>query len=206
MLIPTAFAKLPAQESCHNNQIVFGGTVGQMANALAQLTNCKFLGEAHYHVGQQVLPAIGGMINFGYGISGSITTSNTYNILYQSTALSSHLAVIVQYRASNFEFGNVYLRLRLRDTGFNAYTGTVLDYGVNFLEETDLDNTRDTLSTAFTGTTLIDAPTNTTYDPPRPLYVPSANRGQLLNISVQANLLLPATIHVYDILVPEVTV
>jgi len=145
------------------------------------------------------------MINFGNGTSGSITTSNTYNILYQSTPLSSHLAVIVQYRASNFEFGNVYLRLRLRDTGFNAYTGTILDYGVTFLEGTDLDNTRDTLSTAFTGTTLIDAPTNTTYDSPRPLYVPSANRGELLNISVQANLLLPATIHVYDILIPEVT-
>ena len=206
MLIPTAFAKLPAQESCHNNQIVFGGTVGQMANALAQLTNCKFLGEAHYHVGQQVLPAIGGMINFGYGISGSITTSNTYNILYQSTALSSHLAVIVQYRASNFEFGNVYLNVSLRDTASNSYTGTILDYGIRFLEGVDLDNTRDALSVAFSGTTQIEAPTNTTPEAPRPLFVPSANRGELLNIVVEANLLLPATIHVYDVLIPEVTV
>ncbi len=206
MLIPTAFAKLPALESCHNNEIVFGGTVGQMANALAQLTNCKFLGEAHYHIGQQVLPAIGGMINFGYGISGSITSSNTYNILYQSTALSSHLAIIVQYRASNFELGSVYLNVSLRNTASNSYTGTILDYGMRFLEGVDLENTRDELSVAFTGTTQIEAPTNTTPEGPRPLFVPSANRGELLNIVVESSLLLPATIHVYDVLIPEVSV
>ena len=67
MLIPSGFAKLPNKESCYNNQIVFGGTVGQLASSLAQLSNCKFLGEAHYHIGQQILPGIGGMIDFGYG-------------------------------------------------------------------------------------------------------------------------------------------
>ena len=63
MLIPTGYAKLPSVEGCFNNQVLFGGTVSQLASAIAQLSNCKFLGEAHYHVGQEVSSSIGGMIN-----------------------------------------------------------------------------------------------------------------------------------------------
>ena len=80
-----------------------------------------------------------------------------------------------------------------------------LDYGMRFEEGVDLDHDRDNLSMAFSGTTLIDQPSNTTPEPPRPLFVPSANRGQLLNVKVTTNQLLPATVHIYDILVPEVT-
>ena len=205
MLIPSGFAKLPNKESCYNNQIVFGGTVGQLASGLAQLSNCKFLGEAHYHIGQQILPGIGGMINFGYGISGTTKANYTYNLLYQSLPLSSHLAIIIMYRASNFESTTVKIDVELRATFSNSYTGAILDYGMRFEEGVDLDHDRDNLSMAFSGTTLINQPSNTTPEPPRPLFVPSANRGQLLNVKVTTNQLLPATIHIYDILVPEVT-
>lgn len=205
MLIPSGFAKLPKKESCFNNQIVFGGTVGQLASGLSQLSNCKFLGEAHYHIGQQILPGIGGMISFGYGISGTIKANYNYNFLYQSSPLSSHLAIIIFYRASNFESTTVKIDIELRATFSNSYTGAVLDYGIRFEEGVDLDHDRDNLSMAFSGTTLIDQPSNTTPEPPRPLFVPSANRGELLNVKVTTNQLLPATIHIYDILVPEVT-
>ena len=205
MLIPSAFRKLPNEAGCYNGQLVMGGNVAQMASALAQLSHCKFLGEAHYHIGQQILPGIGGMISFGYGISGTIKANYNYNFLYQSSPLSSHLAIIIFYRASNFESTTVKIDIELRATFSNSYTGAVLDYGIRFEEGVDLDHDRDNLSMAFSGTTLIDQPSNTTPEPPRPLFVPSANRGELLNVKVTTNQLLPATIHIYDILVPEVT-
>ena len=89
MLIPSSFAKLPSVDGCYNNQVLFGGTVSQLASAMAQLSNCKFLGQAHYHLGQVVLPGVGGMINFGSGTSGAVATSRTNKFLYQPTPLSS---------------------------------------------------------------------------------------------------------------------
>ena len=205
MLIPTGYAKLPSVEGCFNDQVLFGGTVSQLASAMAQLSNCKFLGEAHYHVGQEVSSSIGGMINFGTGISGTVKTTATYNFLYQTTPLSSHLALLIQYRASNFDGATVFIDADLRDTGSNSYTGTVLDHGIRFEEGVDLDHERDNLSTAFTGGELISAPTNTTAVPPRPLFVPSANRGEVVNIVIDVSQCLIATVHIYDLLVPEVT-
>jgi hypothetical protein len=201
MLIPTGFAKLPGIESCYNNQTVFGGTVGQLANGLAQLSNCKFLGEAHYNIGQQVPANRGGLINTSY----TLKSSNTYNLLYQSTPLSTHLAIIAYYKAGNFG-ANPYLNFSLRATFSNSYTGAILDYGCRFTEGIDLSHERDNLQEAFTGCELISAPTNTTPEPPRPLYVPAAQRGNLLNVVVETALLLPFSIHIYDILIPEVTV
>lgn len=205
MLIPTGFAKLPSVDGCYNNQVLFGGTVSQLSSAIAQLSNCKFLGQAHYHVGQEVLPGIGGMINFGTGTSGTVKTTATYNFLYQTTPLSSHLALLIQYRASNFESTTVFIDADLRGTGSNSYTGTVLDHGIRFEEGVDLVHDRDDLSTAFTGGELISQPTNTTAVPPRPLFVPSANRGELVNIVIEVDQCLIATVHIYDLLVPEVT-
>ena len=74
MLIPTGYAKLPSVDGCYNNQVLFGGTVSQLSSAISQLSNCKFLNQSHYHLGQQVKPAIGGMIGFGVGPSGSVKT------------------------------------------------------------------------------------------------------------------------------------
>lgn len=179
--------------------------MAQMASAAAQLSNCKFLGQAHYHIGQEVLAAVGGMVNFATGTSGNTKTNETYNLLYQSTAISSHLALLIQYRASNFEFTNVNMKVSLRSTTLNSYTGAILDYGIQFDEGLDLQHDQDQLATAFTGTELISAPTNTLPDPVRPLYVPSANRGELLNVIVETTQMLPITVHIYDLLVPEVT-
>ena len=205
MLIPTGFSKLPSKEGCFNNQILFGGTVAQMASAAAQLSNCKFLGEAHYHIGQEVLATIGGMISFGTGASGSVKTNRTYNFLYQSTPLSSHLALLIQYRASNFEATNVNMKAKLRATGSNSYTGTVLDNGIQFEEGLDLTHDRDEVSLAFTGSELVSAPSNTQPDPVRPLFVPTSNRGDLLNVVIETTQALPITVHIYDLLIPQVT-
>jgi|SRR5210317_420140 len=205
MLIPTGFQQLPSEEGCYNNQILFGGTVSQMASATAQLSNCKFLGQAHYHIGQKVIPAVGGMLSFATGTSGSVKTNRTYNFLYKSTPLSSHLALLIQYRAGNFEFTNVSITAQLRATGSNSYTGSILDYGVIFQEGLDLVHDQDQIATAFTGSELITAPTNTSPVRVRPLFVPSANRGDLLNVTIATIQALPITVHIYDLLIPEVT-
>lgn len=205
MLIPTGFQQLPSEEGCYNNQILFGGTVSQMASAAAQLSNCKFLGAAHYHIGQKVIGGVGGMISFATGTSGSVKTDRTYNFLYQSTPLSSHLALLIQYRASNFEFTTVSITAQLRATGSNSYTGTILDHGVIFQEGLDLVHDQDQIATAFTGSELITAPTNTSPVRVRPLFVPSANRGDLLNVTIATVQALPITVHIYDLLIPEVT-
>ena len=205
MLIPSGFSKLPSVDGCFNNQVLFGGTVSQLSSALAQLSNCKFLGQAHYHLGQVILPGVGGMIAFGVGPSGTVKTSRTYNFLYQTTPLSSHLALLIQYRASNFESTTVFIDVDLRDTASNSYTGTVLDHGIRFEEGVDLVHDRDNLNTAFTGGELISAPTNTNTVPPRPLYVPTANRGEVVNLVIETSQCLIAAVHIYDLLIPEVT-
>ena len=204
MLIPTAYQKLPSKEGCFNNQILFGGTTSQMSGAAAQLSNCKFLGQAHYHVGQTILPAIGGSISYAVDPSNATKIARTYNFLYQSTHLSSQLVLLVQYVASHFIATTVSVEMKLRATASNSYTGTILDYGVKFEEGVDLTHSGE-IGVAFTGTEIISQPSNTNPEPPRTLYVPTANRGELLNVVISSTQALPITVHIYDLLIPSVT-
>lgn len=203
MLIPTTMQRLPSETGCYNGVLLFGGAVSQMASALAQLTRVKFLGEAHYYNGRDVLAPRGGRTRLvdPNDLKGLTTTS----YLYQSTPISSHLGVIIQYAAANFAPSlPVSIELKLRDTAGNSYTGTVLDVGCKFTE-VDLEAGWNVALSAFTGTELISAPTNVTPDPPRSLFVPSANRGQVLNLEVTTTLALILGVHIYDLLDPEVT-
>ena len=65
MLIPSAFQQLPSPQGCFNGRLLFGGAVSQMASALAQVTRAKALSEAHYHIGQSVIDAVGGRKSLG---------------------------------------------------------------------------------------------------------------------------------------------
>jgi len=203
MLIPTAFIKLPDESGCYNGEVVMGGTVSQLAMGLAQLSHCKFLGEAHYYVGREVIAARGGRTRI---VEPSVFKATTaYNFLYQSTPLSSHLGLIIQYVSANFFAGfDVSVEIELRDTASNSYTGAVLDVGCEFTE-VDLESDPNNMLTAFTGADLIPAPTNINPEPPRPLYVPSANRGELLNVRITTNNMVLLGVHIYDLFDPEVT-
>ena len=203
MLIPTTMQRLPSETGCYNGVLLFGGAVSQMASSLAQLTRVKFLGEAHYYVGREVIAARGGRTRIIEPNAFKATTVTNY--LYQSTPMSSHLGLIIQYTSANFEFaGNTNVEVELRATGSNSYTGTVLDHGCKFTE-VDLESDPNDALTAFTGTELISAPSNALPEAPRPLFVPSANRGELLNIVVTTNNLVVLGLHIYDLLDPEVT-
>jgi hypothetical protein len=160
------------------------------------------LGEAHYYVGQLV------PLNTGRRFivrRDDIKTSTVNNFLYQSTPISTQLGLVIQYVTRNFSNAlPVTLDVELRDTTGNSYTGTVLDVGVR-MAETELQSDPNTALIAFSGAELISAPSNPSPDPPRPLFVPSANRGQLLNVKITAGNCLILGCHIYDLYQPEVT-
>ena len=198
MLIPSSFNPLPDVSGCYNGQILMGGTVAQMAGALAQLSHCKFLGEAHFHINYPVLLSIGGSIGFP-----TSKNSQSYNLLYQTTPRSEFIAMMFVYSQSNSSSN--YIRAELRNTASNSYSGSILDYGFQLSGEADLEGEVYSVNTAFTGVSPISAPTNTTPDPVRVLYVPSAFRNKLVNIRVSTFLTNLSSVHIYDVYQPEVT-
>ena len=212
MLIPTSFNRLPSDEGCHNGQIVMGTTLGQISNGLAQISNVKALAEAHYQVSHSRY----GINGFGSAIGGTTQvevlnaykSDREYNFLYQSTHLSHQLAIIIRYNAYDDNTSlTPDLKIRLRDTASNSYAGTLLDYGIRFQDGLHLQTNPDDLQSRqiFTGCQTIAAPSGSAYDFPRPLYVPSANRGELLNIQVLLTSVALISVHIYDIYQPEVT-
>lgn len=210
MLIPTAFIKLPDESGCYNGEVVMGGTVSQMASALAQLSNCKFLGEAHYQVSHTTYGPWStvygtGIRLYDYAQIRSGYKGYEYNFLYQSTALTEHLCFLFSY-AGKRGADEPSVIVEARDTASNSYTGTVLDYGVKMtnLETLGYNFSEDSFS--FSGTTLNYTPTNTIPDViPRPLFIPSANRGELLNIKVTVTDVALSGFHLYDVYNVEVT-
>lgn len=211
MLIPTAYQRLPADNGCHNGRVIMGGTVSQMAAGLAQLSNAKILGEAHYPVSHSLY----GRNGFGSSVGGAIDLETLpgykvkkYHFLYQSTPLSERLAISFLYTASTID-DTPEVVIRLRPTTGSSYSATAIDNGIKFSNEIHIaapgiiDGA--VARSLFTGCELIDAPSNTLPDLPRPLYVPSANRGQLLNIEFELSGVALGAVHIYDIFEAEVT-
>ena len=165
MLIPSAYQKLPSTRGCFNGRLLFGGTVSQMASALAQMTRAKSLSEAHYYVGSTVVNSIGGRRRLG-----TIEKSgqDTLNFLHQPTPMTSHLGLIFQYSSNNFRAATTaVVDVELRDTASNSYTGSVIDVGIRF-SEIELESSPTDVRTATTGAELISAPRNAIPDSPRP--------------------------------------
>ena len=219
MLIPSSFRQLPSEQGCFNGQIVMGGAVGQMASALAQLSHCKFLGEAHYQVAHTTYSTLWGAEQFGARLNAGTRVRTTYktyeyNFLYQSTPLSERLALLMVYGAG-YSAGSVSIKAEARATGSNSYNGTVLDYGIEFTAPTNLVAQATPLGEAvpsdqwaFTGCREIavgNPLSSDPLDPPRPLVIPSANRGDLLNIKITVNSLSLIAVHIYDVYQLEVT-
>ena len=202
MLIPSAFQQLPSPQGCFNGRLLFGGAVSQMASALAQMTRAKALSEAHYNEGQSVLNAVGGRQFLGLVEKAG---QDTFSFLHQPTPASSHLAVIIQYQSKNFRNATTaFIDVELRDTTGNSYTGTVLDVGIRF-SEVELEGIAQVLNVTSTGAELIAPPTSLSAESPRPLFIPTANRGQLLNVKIVTDQIELQSVHIYDLFIPEVT-
>jgi hypothetical protein len=200
MLIPTAYQRLPSVQGCYNGRLLFGGAVSQMASALAQITRAKALSEAHYYVGRGVLTSAGGRSYLGFGLKGA----TTYHFIHRANPAASHLGLIFKYISANHRTTAVRADFKLRATAGNSYTGTTLDHGIRF-SEVELESSPRTPAVSSTGAELIEAPTNTTPEAPRPLYIPVANRGELLNIELEATQIIPLSVSIYDLFIAEVT-
>ena len=202
MLIPSAYQILPSASSCHNGQILFGGVVSQLASGYAQLTRAKALSEAHYSVGASVDNAVGGRRFLG---PMEKSGQSTAHFLHQTAPVTSHIGVIIHYQSKDFRSNtSSSISVELRATTGNSYTGTVLDVGVRF-SAIDLDGVDQVINVASTGAELVPEPTSASPDLPRPLFVPTVNRGELLNVKIVTDQIELQSVHIYDLFIPEVT-
>jgi len=96
----------------------------------------------------------------------------------------------------------------LRPSTGNAYNATPIDYGIEYTNDLHIESDTtgaESVQTLFTGCELIEAPTNTTPDLPRPLYVPTAKRGDLLVLEIELTGVALIGVHLYDIFESNVT-
>lgn len=187
MLIPTSFQPLVEEESCYMGVTVMGGVLNQFASSLAMLSHCKFLGSAHYTIAKDTQFFFGSVPFTNWiGFSPSLDKSvKNYKFFYASTPLSEWVCVIFQYAASlSSALNSPQITISVKDL-----SGTKLSKDVLFVYPRDLQMLIDgNLATPFVGTTGVrfyDVPSGTTgTDDPRPLYIPPANRGDMLMIEI----------------------
>lgn len=186
MLIPSALIPTPPPNTTHIGTVVMGGVVSQLASSVAQLTHNKFLGHGYYYLGQDTGLSGAGFRRASYtntySTEGKFT--QTFRCIYNSTALSDWLPFRMTYIPHDETISQVDVSL------MNWGATSTLDHGVRFeggLSLNAVNNTRYTplnISSGFSGTT---APTNTSPTTSiRPLYLPQANRGQVIQVLIEA--------------------
>ena len=189
MLIPSTVQSLADEKSCYMGVAVMGGVVNQFAQALAQMSHCKFLGFANYTIAKPTPGLLAGSFvetNWTVLSNGLNKTSKEYNFLYGSTPLSEWIGVIFQYVGTRESSSNSpQITLRVRNLSGTRLSKDVLFSFPEHLQRAD-DGDVNLPKIATTGATFYDPPSGTTgLDNPRPLYVPSANRGDMLFLEVK---------------------
>lgn len=210
MLIPTSFQPLANEKSVYMGVTVMGGVVSQFAAALAMLSHCKFLGFAHYTIAKSTRTVASASIVLRTNWSGTTTglnkTNKFYTFFFGSTALSEWIGVIFQYVATKESSTNSpVITFRVKDL-----SGTLLSKSVRFSYPSHLNMTiegdRDFPRTAATGATFYGVPSGTSgFDDPRPLYIPAANRGDMLLLEVEVNECDLVSVSFFDLYQPSVT-
>lgn len=210
MLVQTAYSLLPNKSSCNNGEILFGAAVSSMSAAVSQLTHVKFLGMTNFSVmrstfvdgflsadfaGARVTEGVGG-ISKGY--------TESFKFFYASTLISQWLCVVVAYESGSSSSEGTSLSFSpVIEISIKSMTGTPLaesstiDYGIRLDSSNALllaslagasgssSNERVYVHYAESGIEVpASAPVNTTPVSPRPLYIPQANRGEIVSINV----------------------
>lgn len=210
MLVPTSFQPLTSQESVFMGVTVMGGVVSQLAQAMVQMSHCKFLGFAHYTIAKPTQSPVATNIYYLTNWSGTpegLNKSNKfYSFLFGSTALSEWIGVIFQYVATKESSNNSpIITFRVKNL-----SGTILSKSVRFTYSEHLnmsiDGNLDRPYTATTGATFYDPPSGTSgFDTPRPLYVPSSNRGDMLLLEVEVEDCDLVSVSFFDLYQAEIT-
>ena len=212
MLVPRSFQPLAREQSTFMGVTVVGGVVNQFAQALVQMSHCKFLGHANYTIAKDTVGRFGGIFSTvtstnWSGISPGLNkTRKYYSFMYGSTPISEWIGVIFQYVATNSSSGNSpAITFRIKNT-----SGTVLSKAVKFSFPAHLqmfnDGDLDRPATATTGATFYNPPSGTSgTDDPRPLYIPLSNRGEMLLFEVEVEDCDLVSVSFFDLYQPEVT-
>lgn len=208
MTTPTNFQRMPGEQGCYNGRLVMGSGVAQMALALKQLTNVKFRAAGYYPVGRSTWhPVLGQYIkaNYWWG-SGSISKGATdeHDLFYFSQPTSEWIGLEIVYGPSAELDVEPEILCELYEISGGA-VGTKIDEGILFTSPDHLQRDSDGQSVgAFRVNTGarpyvfpsagISAPTI-----PRPLYIPSANRGDELVVRVTATDAIIFGVYMFDL-------
>ena len=63
MLVPRSFQPLAREQATFMGVTVMGGVVNQFAQALVQMSHCKFLGHANYTIAKDTIGRLGTIFN-----------------------------------------------------------------------------------------------------------------------------------------------
>lgn len=209
MLIQTAYSSLPSPEACHNGVALMGGVTSQMASSLAQLSHAKFRGHAVYWVG--VDNGSDGSGGYRSAVrtraSTRLKTSNEYTFFYRTTPITEW--VIISITHIPYYQSDGYVDVVLKDMSL-----TTIDNGIRFISSTgglqvvEANSAAPVTSSTGPGTPAqrTSAPTNPTPTSTlRPLYVPLANRGDLLRIEVDSTYISLRRLEAFDLYQASVT-
>ena len=186
MLIPSGFIDISSKFSSKNGAVVMGGDVSNYISSLAQLGFVKMCGHSFYTVSRYVSG------NFAQTDLTHATLSKgtqNYEFLIASLPMSTHLAVVVRYAAANHTTGGTnspVIDLDLLDGS------TTIDAGIRFSFPLHLSQQgfRGRSKVFETHTPLeLNTPSSgshTSRTTPRPLFIPTANRGNVLTIEAEA--------------------
>ena len=209
MLVPTAYSTLPSPEACYNGVALMGGVQAQMASSLAQLSHAKFRGHARYWIG----------VNNGSDGSGgyrsavrtrastALKTSNEYTFFYRTTPITEWIVISLTHTP-------YYQSDGLVDVVIKDMSLTTLDHGIRFTASTgglqviEAGSAKPVTSSTGPGTPAQRSAAPTNVSPSitlRPLYVPPANRGDLLRIEVDSTYIPLRGLEAFDLYQASVT-
>lgn len=197
MLTPTAPQQLPRVNSCQMGRVVMGSTMAQVASSALQLASVKMLGEAHYHFqrgsnfGSCAFRHIGETMSKGY--------AETWQILYATTPLTTHIAFELMYDSIYYNDDQPALQVSLKKIVSGAIDGTI-DAGVildDYIEA--MDSAVGDPKILHSGWQARTAPTGATPRVSRPLFVPAENRGEVVCVRITTTALAVLALHLIDV-------
>lgn len=209
MLVPSSFQPLVNENSVNMGVTVMGGVVNQFAQALVMMSHCKFLGSAHYTIAKDTEDKLLSTVIFSNwsGISTGLNKSvKYYSFFYASTPISEWIGVIFQYIATQSVSSNSpQITFTVRDLSGTIISKPVLFEYPDHLQMS-LDGLLDRPYVGTTGATFYDPPVGTSgTDQPRPLYIPSGSRGDMVIIEVKVEDCDIVQLDLFDLYQPEVT-
>ena len=184
---------MPPNEVAYNGRIVMGAAPTQMALALKQLTKVKCRAAAYYPVGRSTWNnALNQYIkaNYFFGNS-SITKGDTdeHDLFYFSMPTSEWIGIELVYGPTSDQSFLPSILVELYEVTGGA-VGSKIDEGINFTSpdylQRDSDGQADGAFRVSTGARPYTFPSGGLSSPtlPRPLYIPSAHRGNELIVRV----------------------